>query len=66
MTDLPDVDTCPWPAKTYHIYGYHPDLSKVPPFLDTGDYMLECQLLKDEEILNGIQVYASLMNMGMG
>jgi hypothetical protein len=62
-TDLPPVSVCPWPAKTYHLHGYHPDLSKLPPFLDTGDYMLECRILQDEKILNGIQVFASVLKL---
>ena len=49
VSDFPDIETCPWPPKTYHIYGYHPDLSKIPPFLQDGDYMIELQLKKGEE-----------------
>lgn len=63
MTDLPELGACPWPAATYHIFGFQPDLSKVPPVLDTGDYMVECQIKCGDKLLNAIQIFASVMNM---
>ena len=60
VSDLPGVETCPWPAGTYHIYGYHPDLSKFPPILKDADYMLEMQLRKGEEVLQGIKLFATI------
>lgn len=66
VSDFPDIETCPWPAKTYTISGYQPDLSKIPPVADTGDYMVECQFKRGDNIVNGIKVYASVLNMNYG
>lgn len=63
-TDLPPLGVCPWPPATYHLYGFHPDLSKIPPFLESSDYMVECQFKEGEEVKNAVKVYASLINMG--
>lgn len=61
VSDFPDVNTCPWPAATYHIFGYQPDLSKIPPVIENGDYMVECQLLQGEEILQGFKIFGSIL-----
>lgn len=61
VSDFPDIDTCPWPARTYHIFGLQPDLSKIPPILDNGDYMIECQLTQGEEVLQGFKVFGSVL-----
>lgn len=66
VSDFPDLENCPWPAKTYHINGYQPDLSKIPPVADTGDYMVECQFKRGDNIVNGMKVYASVLNMNYG
>lgn len=42
VSDFPDYETCPWPAGVYHINGFQPDFSKIPPVIGSGDYMLEC------------------------
>lgn len=60
-SDLPE--NCPWPAATYHIFGYQPDFSKMPPVFNTGDYMLECQIRKDEKMLNGIKVFGNVLSL---
>lgn len=62
-TDLPGVGVCPWPAGKYTIFGFQPDLSKIPPVVDTGDYMVECQFKKDEDLLNAIKIFGTVMNM---
>lgn len=46
VTDLPAVGICPWPAAEYKVHGYDPDLSKLPPIIDTGDYMVEKKKLE--------------------
>ena len=62
VSDFPNDDTtCPWPAKTYHVYGFYPDPSKVPAILDNGDYMVEILLKKDEEILQGFKIFGSVL-----
>ena len=61
VTDLPDIGVCPWPVKTYHIFGFQPDLSKIPPVVEQGDYMVECQFNEGEKMLNGIKVFGSLV-----
>jgi hypothetical protein len=64
-TDFPDASVCPWTPRVYKIHGYQPDLEKLPPILDSGDYMVECQLLKDGAMVNGMQVYGSVLNIPM-
>ena len=61
VTDFPEYSTCPWPAGIYHIYGFSPDLSRIPPILDSGDYMVEFQYRKGEEILNKLQIFGTLL-----
>lgn len=66
VSDFPDIENCPWPPNTYHINGYHPDLSKVPPIADSGDYMIECQIKRGDEIINGMKVFGSVLNKPYG
>ena len=61
VSDFPDIETCPWPARNYHIYGFQTDLSKVPPIIENGDYMVECQLRIGDEILQGFKIFASVL-----
>lgn len=61
VSDFPDVNTCPWPAKTYHIFGYQADLSKIPPVVDNGDYMLQCVLKYKEEVLQGFKIFGTIL-----
>lgn len=65
-TDFPDLGVCPWPARVYHINGWNPDLENLPPIVDTGDYMVECKLLREEEVLQGMQIYGSVLNIPLG
>lgn len=61
-TDLPELGTCPFPARKYHINGWQPNLSMVPPVFESGDYMAECQLIQDEEVVQGIKGFATVLN----
>jgi hypothetical protein len=62
VSDFPETGTCPWPAGTYHINGYKADFSKLPPVLDSGDYMIECKFQTGGKDINGIKAYVSILN----
>lgn len=63
VSDFPPLGTCPWPKGELKIHGYEPDLSKIPPVIDTGDYMVECKLLSDGEMVQGMKIFGSVLNM---
>lgn len=66
VSDFPPLDTCPWPAGTYTINGYHPDLSKIPPFIESNDYMVKCLVKDGETVLNGMQIYGTVLSVPVG
>lgn len=46
----------------YYVNNYIPDLSKIPPVLESGDYMIECKVFdKDGKFLNGLQTYGQMI-----
>ena len=63
-TNFPPLGTCDFKnGFTYFIKNYLPDLSKVPPVFQSGDYMLECKLYRGEEFIQGFQTYSQIYNI---
>ncbi|CAG9801676.1 unnamed protein product [Chironomus riparius] len=64
FTNFPPVKTCAFKnGFTYFIKNYLPDLSKIPPVIGSGDYMLECKIFKGEEFIQGFKTYAQVYNI---
>jgi hypothetical protein len=38
-------------------------MSKVPPVLGNGDYMVECHYLRGEEFGQGFRIYGQIYNI---
>jgi hypothetical protein len=66
-TDLPSNRSCPYPPKVYHINGLYIGNLSFPVVLETGDYMIQTQFLdKDNNLLQGLQVYFFFVNKVLG
>lgn len=66
VSDLPAIGACPHPKGVYHIRGFQPDESRIPAVFGSGDYMVECQLRKigkEEKIVQGFKIYATVLNL---
>lgn len=60
---------CPIPAGIYTISkeGWSPDMTNVPPFLQSGDYILEIVYFdRHGQMLQGWQIYVNLINITEG
>jgi hypothetical protein len=65
--DLPPRNSCPFPPNVYHINGLYIGNVSIPPVFETGDYMIQTQLLdKNNELLQGFQIYMSVVNKLLG
>ncbi|CAO1397777.1 unnamed protein product [Diamesa tonsa] len=53
-------DHCPWKAQSYFINGFKLTGRNVPPFFE-GEYMGSVQFIKDDVILAGYNVYATVI-----
>lgn len=65
ITDFPPIGTCPWAKGKYHINGWQPVLSSLPPVFKSGDYMVEMHIRKigdESKVLQGVKVYGTLLN----
>ncbi|KAG5684484.1 hypothetical protein PVAND_013716 [Polypedilum vanderplanki] len=60
--NFPPLGTCDFKKGKYEFENYMPDLSKVPPVFESGDYMVECQALKNKELINGYKIYGQVFN----
>ena len=58
-SNLPARDVCPWPKGTYEIYAFSIDLTRLPPI--DGQYMAETTFYKSGELLNGYQVFVTVI-----
>lgn len=66
-TNFPPLGTCDFTKGTiYEIINFLPNLDKVPPVFQSGDYMVECKIFKGDEIIQGLKVYAQLYNIASG
>lgn len=61
VSNFPAKEVCPWPKGKYEIYGSKvTKLSRWPPSSD-GDYMIETRFYKNDELLNGYQVFVTII-----
>lgn len=52
---MPPRGVCPWPIQLYTVDGFRMPTEKIPKFL-SGEYMVEIQLLKEKQIMQGFQI----------
>lgn len=65
--NFPDVGMCDFTkGKVYKIINYLPELDKVPPVFQSGDYMIECNITKSENFIQGFKIYGQLYNIASG
>jgi hypothetical protein len=63
-TNFPPLKTCDFKKEVkYYVKNYLPDLSKVPPVFESGDYMVECKILRGEELIQGTITYSQIYNI---
>lgn len=62
VSDLPGKGVCPWPKGEYTIRGSVLTFSNVPPFFN-GDYMTEGIIKKGDVVVNGYQMYVSILKV---
>jgi hypothetical protein len=60
--NFPPIGSCDFKKGSYEVDNYMPDLSKLPPVFESGDYMVECQGKKNDEIINGYKLFAQIHN----
>ena len=60
VSDLPAKGVCPWPRGTYTIRGNVISFGIVPPYY-SGDFMLEEIIKKNEVVVNGYQMYITIV-----
>lgn len=60
VSNLPAKGVCPWPKGTYTIRGSAITFSSIPPFFD-GEFMVEGIIRKGEEVVNGYQLFISIV-----
>lgn len=60
--NLPSPGSCDFKKETYVIKNWLPDLSNVPPVFESGDYMVDCTALRNEESFQVIKVYGQVYN----
>lgn len=61
--NFPPLGTCDFKTGTIIIKDYLPDLSKVPPVFESGDYQLECKALRGGEIIQGLKFFGQVYNI---
>lgn len=61
--NFPPVGTCDFKTGTLILKDYLPDLSKVPPVFESGDYQLECNVIKGKEIIQGLKFFGQVYNI---
>ena len=62
--NFPPLGSCDFTKGiVYNVKNYLPDLSKVPPVFQSGDYMVECNGYRGEEFIQGFKIYAQVYNI---
>jgi len=61
--NFPPLGTCDFKTGTIIIKDYLPDLSKVPPVFESGDYQLECNVIRGGEIIQGLKFFGQVYNI---
>lgn len=65
--NFPPIGTCDFKkGNVYKIINFLPKLDKIPPVFQTGDYMVECQVLKEGETIESMKIYGQLFNIASG
>lgn len=59
-SNIPAKEICPWPKGTYQVYDHKFNMTNFPPFFD-GKYMVETNFYKNDELLNGFQVFTTII-----
>lgn len=62
VSNLPAKTVCPWPQGKYTIKGYTVQFGTVPPYFN-GDFMVEGIIKKGKVVVNGYQIYASIVRV---
>jgi len=64
FTDFPPLKSCDFKkGASYYIKNYLPDLTKVPPVFESGDYKVECKIYKAGEFIQGTITYSQMYNI---
>lgn len=61
-SDLPAKDVCPWPVKTYTISAFRIPVHVIPKHFE-GDFMYEVHITLEDELVNGYQVYMTIISV---
>jgi hypothetical protein len=65
--NFPPLETCDFKkGQIYSIKNYLPNLERVPPVISSGDYMIDCQVSREKELIQGVKVYAQIFNIMSG
>lgn len=63
-TNFPPIKSCDFKSGTiYYVKNYMPEISKIPPVMASGDYMLECKIFKGDEFIQGFRTYVQIYNI---
>lgn len=60
FSNIPAKGVCPWPKGTYEVYGLVFNISRYPPYFE-GDYMVETSYYQNDVLLNGYQMYFTII-----
>lgn len=60
VSNIPAKEVCPWPKGTYEVYGNSLNLTGLPPYFE-GKYMVETNFYKHDELLNGYQIFSTII-----
>ena len=65
--NFPALGTCDFTkGNIYKVINYLPSLDKVPPVFQSGDYMIECNITKGVDFIQGFKVYGQIYNIASG
>lgn len=63
VTNIPNKEDCPWPKGLYNTTeSFRLPTEKTPSFFD-GDFMAEARFTQDDEVLNGYQVFFTVIRI---
>lgn len=62
VSDLPPIGVCPWPKKKYTMQGFLIPLEKVPELAE-GDFMTELRVVRNNELINGYQLFITIIRI---
>lgn len=62
FTNFPPIPSCDFPVGVYTVTNYVPNIDKLPPIFESGDYAMEVKLFIKGTYINGYTLYASILN----